>query len=230
MSDLLDFLNTNSGALTVVFTGIVTLATAVYAGLTWALVSETRRMRQVQTEPKIEITLRTVADAIHIQRLHIRNIGLGPALKLTFRPRAVEGGDGADALLKEFTETNFFTSGLGYLGPGEERYSNYTQMSENHDQKIASVLAFDVTYSSATGKNYAESILLDMSEQKGNYQLGTPYLHSISQSLERLQKDMHNVLTGFKRIRADVFTSDDRQAEKQAIQERIERDRAKHGA
>jgi hypothetical protein len=230
MSDLLDFLNTNSGALTVVFTGIVTLATAVYAGLTWALVSETRRMRQVQTEPKIEITLRTVAEAIHIQRLHVRNIGLGAAIGIRFRPRVVEGGGGAEALLREFTETNFFASGIGYLGPGEERYSNYTQMSENHDQKIASVLCFDVTYDSATGRTYAESIFLNMAEQKGNYQLGTPDLHSIAKSLEQLQKDIHNVLTGFKRIRTDVFSSEDRQAEKQAIQERIERERAKRGA
>jgi hypothetical protein len=31
MTDFLQFLNTNSGALTVVFTAVVTIATAVYA-------------------------------------------------------------------------------------------------------------------------------------------------------------------------------------------------------
>lgn len=56
MGDLLAFLNANSGALNVIFTGVVTIATAVYAVLTWKLVSETRQMREVQTEPKIEIT------------------------------------------------------------------------------------------------------------------------------------------------------------------------------
>ena len=230
MSDLLDFLNTNSGALTVIFTAVVTLATAVYAVLTWLLVSETRQMRQVQTEPRIEISLRSVAEAIHIQRLHIRNIGLGPALGLTFQPKVIAGGDGAKALLDELTETNFFTTGLSCLGPGEERYSNYTEMSENHDQKIASVIAFDLTYKSSTGRKYAESLVIDMSEQKGNYQLGKPHLYSIALSLERLQKDLHHVATGSKRIRADVFTSEDRQAKQQVIRERIERERSQRDA
>lgn len=72
MDDLLKFLNDNSGALSVIFTGVVTLATAVYAALTWQLVSETRRMRKVQTEPKLEITLRSIDEATHIQRLHLR--------------------------------------------------------------------------------------------------------------------------------------------------------------
>lgn len=48
-------------------------------------------MRQVQTEPKIEITARSMEFAIHILRLHVRNIGLGPALNVKFKPRVVEG-------------------------------------------------------------------------------------------------------------------------------------------
>ncbi len=230
MSDLLAFLNQNSGALTVIFTGVVTVATAVYAVLTWQLVSETRQMRQVQTEPKVEISLRSVAEAIHIQRLHIRNIGLGPALNVTFHPKVLSGGDGAQSLLDELTETNFFRTGIGYLGPGEERYSHYTEMSENHDQKIASVIGFDLTYRSSTDKKYAETVVVDMSEQKGNYQLGKPHLYSIALSLDRLQKDLHNVVTGFKRIRADVYTSGDREAEQRAIRERIESERSRRDA
>ena len=152
MADLLSFLNENSGALTVIFTGVVTIATAVYAALTWQLVSETRRLRQIQTEPKIEISLRSIDEAIHIQRLHIRNIGLGPTLQLKFLSRVISGGEDAQALLDEMTETNFFRTGLTYLGPGEERYSHYTDMSKNHDQKIASVIAFYLNYESATGK------------------------------------------------------------------------------
>ena len=230
MADLLKFLNDNSGALSVIFTGVVTLATAVYAALTWQLVSETRRMRKVQTEPKLEITLRSVDEAIHIQRLHVRNIGLGPALQIAFSPKVLAGGDGGKALLEELTETNFFRTGISYLGPGEERYSHYTQMHENHDAKVASVLAFDVSYRSATNETYSETLVIDMSERKGSYQLGKPHLYSIAQSLEKLQKDLGHVVSGFKRIRADVYSSDDRAAEKKAMQEQIEKARAERGA
>lgn len=73
-------------------------------------------MRKVQTEPKIEITLRSVDEAIHIQRLHVRNIGLGPALQVTFRPKVLAGDEGAQSLINELTQTHFFTSGISYLG------------------------------------------------------------------------------------------------------------------
>lgn len=230
MDDLLKFLNDNSGALSVIFTGVVTLATTVYAVLTWQLVSETRRMRKVQTEPKIEITLRSVDEAIHIQRLHVRNIGLGPALNITFDPKILSGGEGGKALLDELTETNFFRTGISYLGPGEERYSHYTQMHENHDAKIASVLAFNVFYRSATNQAYSESLVIDMSERKGSYQLGKPHLYSMAQSLEKIQKDLGHVVSGFKRIRADVYSSVDREEEKKAIHEQLEKARAERGA
>ena len=39
------------------FTGVVAASTVVYAFLTWRLVSETRRMREVQTEPRISMSL-----------------------------------------------------------------------------------------------------------------------------------------------------------------------------
>ena len=41
--------------LIVAFTGVVALSTVVYAFLTWRLVSETRRMREVQTEPRVSV-------------------------------------------------------------------------------------------------------------------------------------------------------------------------------
>lgn len=53
------------------------------------------------------------------------------------------------------------------------------------------------------------------------------HLYSIALSLEKLQKDLHHVSTGFRRIRADVFDSEDRKAEKQVLKERIESERAK---
>lgn len=230
MEQLLAFLNTNSGAINVIFSSVVTIATAVYAVLTWKLVSETRQMRQVQTEPKIEITLRSVDEAIHIQRLHVRNIGLGPAMQLTIRPKVLAGEEGAQSLINELTQTNFFTSGISYLGPGEQRYSHYTQMTENFEAKIASVIAFELKYKSATGLNYKETLIIDMSEHKGSYQLGKPHLYSIALSLEKIQKDIDRIVSGFKRVRVDVYTSADRESEQAAIRARIDRERERQDA
>lgn len=226
MMDALKFLNANSGALTVVFTAIVTIATAVYAVLTWKLVAETRLMRQVQTEPRMEITVVSFETALHLVRLRIRNIGLGPALSVRFSPSVASGGEAAHNLLKEFMETNFFSVGLAYIGPGQEHYSGFTEMTKDHDGKIASVLSIQVDYASSTGRRYSEAVIIDMSEKKGSYQLGKPHLYAIAQSLEKIQTDLHHVTTGFNRFAVNTYTSEDRQAEQDARRAQVAAERA----
>jgi hypothetical protein len=212
LSDFFEFLNKNSGTLNVVFTAVVTVATAVYAALTWKLVTETRLMREVQTEPRLAVTLQSIDQAIHIVRLHFRNIGQGPAISVKFSPRVETGNEHSAALLEEFARPNFFTTGLSYFGPGQERISMYTQLTQNLDAKLSTVLAFDIEYRSVTGKKYEDTLIVDMSEYKGTHQLGKPYLYSIAQSLEKLQKDVDRLVSG-TRIQADVFTEDDRARE-----------------
>ena len=214
-SEILDFLNKNSGALTVLFTAVVTISTVIYSILTGKLVSETKRMRQVQTEPKIEVTIKSFDFAIHIVRLHVRNIGLGPAINVKFDPKVLSGGPAAQELLDEFTQSNFLKTGLNYFGPGQERYSHYTQMTQGHDGKIESVLAIDISYESTTGVKYKEQAMIDMSELKGEYQLGTPNLYSIAKSLEKMQQDISHITSGYKKIGAQIYTAEDRQKEQE---------------
>jgi hypothetical protein len=86
-------------------------------------------------------------------------------------------------------------------------------MTQDHDGKIASVLAFDVEYQSATGKHYRDAISIDMSEYKDSYQLGKPHLYAIAQSLDNIEKDIGHLTTGFRRLKTDVYTSADRESE-----------------
>lgn len=185
-------------------------------------------MREVQTEPKLQVTVSSLDFAINLVRLHVRNVGLGPALNVTFKPKVLAGGLSAEKLLSEFTDVNFFSVGLKHFGPGQERVSAYTQLTEDHDNKMTSVLAIDVTYNSATGKSYRDSLVVDMSELKGSYQLGKPHAYAIAQSLENIQKDIHHLTTGFYRIKANIYTSEDRteeSAEAQARREQWKRER-----
>ena len=228
MGDFFNYLNANAGALTLLFSGIVTVATAVYAVLTWVLVKETKMMREVQTEPRLQVTVSSFDVAVHIVRLHVRNIGLGPALDVTFTPRVISGGTAAEGLLAEFTNMNFFSVGLKYFGPGQEQVSRYTQLTENYEGKMNSVLALDVTYRSSTGKKYKESLVVDMSELKGGYQLGKPHIYAIAQNLEKIQTDIHHLVTGFRRIKTDVYTSGDRAREAAEAEAQRERWRREH--
>jgi len=213
LAEAIAFLNSNSGALTVIFTAVVTISTVAYAILTWSLVSETKRMREAQTEPRIEVTLKPLDFAINIVRLHVRNIGLGPARNVKFTSRVASGGDGAANLLREFNKANFLKVGLKYFGPGHEFHSGYTQITKDFDAKIASILTYDIEYESVTGKRYNDQITIDVAELKGMNQLGKPNLYAIAQSIDAIQKEFSHVVTGFKKIHADVYTAEDRNRE-----------------
>ncbi|MBS9405662.1 hypothetical protein KG088_18920 [Halomonas sp. TRM85114] len=219
MENLIAFLNQNSGALTVVFTGVVTLATMVYAALTAILVSETRKLRQVQTEPRIEITVDVLDFSVNIVRLCVRNIGEGPAKNVKFEPSVIDGDEIGESLLEEFLSPNFFKTGLRYFGPGQFRFSGHTQTNKNFEAKVSSALSFKVAYESVTGKKYEEEIVVDMAELRGRYQLGKPNLYSIAKSMEMIQKDLHHITTGFKRIKVDSYESDDREREEKEREE-----------
>ena len=68
-----------------VFSGLVALSTLVYAVLTWRLVTETKRMREVQTEPKVSVRAELSRDVGHGGiELIIRNEGQGPAQNIRF--------------------------------------------------------------------------------------------------------------------------------------------------
>lgn len=225
MKDFLAFLNQNVGALSVIFTAVVTISTVIYAALTAKLVTETRQMREVQTEPRIHITIESLDYAINLVRLNIKNIGLGPARNVHFSPAVIAGGDSANKLLNEFTESNFFKTGLRHFGPGQNIFSQLTESHKDFEGKSASVLSFTLEYEGVTGKKYKDEIVVDMSEIKSNYQLGKPHLYAIAQSLEKIQKDLGNMTSGFKRLKADVFSNEDRIKEREEQNNRIEEQR-----
>ena len=205
-----------------IFTAMVSISTVVYAFLTGLLVSETRKLREVQTEPKIHITLESFDFAINFIRLNIKNIGLGPASDLQFESAAISGGESAEKLLQEFTRPNFFKTGLRHFGPGQKIHSRDTQVTDDFEGKSASILSFKLRYKSATGKQYNEEIIIDMSEIKGISQLGKPNLYSIANSLEKMQNDIGHIVTGFKRLNVDIYSSDDREQEREVMKKRLE--------
>jgi hypothetical protein len=229
MDTLFQFLTENSGALSILFSAAVTVATVVYAILTWKLVTETRLLREAQTEPRIEITAQPFETAFHLLRLQVRNTGLGPAQRLRFRIKVIEGGEPAQRMLSELTKPNFFAKGLEYFGPGQERFSAFTNMTVDHNAKVAAVFEVMMRYEGATGKRYEASTFIDMAEWKGAQKLGTPSLHKIANSIDKLQRDIGHLASGFRRLEVDAYTQDDRDRENDELRQRYEDERRESG-
>ncbi|MBK7052034.1 MAG: hypothetical protein IPH54_15740 [Rhodoferax sp.] len=213
LAESVDFLNQNAGALSTVFAGIVMFATVVYAVLTASLVKETRQMREVQTEPRIEITACPSPEFVSIITLRVRNIGLGPAYDVCFKLRGEAETEGENELIQDFSKSQFLERGLRYLGPGQELRSRYTQMTQNYEGKIKARLVVDASYRSTAGKSYSHAIPIYFEEFEGYGTVGTPPLHAIAKAMEKMEKNLDQLATGYRRLRVDTYSQMDRSKE-----------------
>jgi hypothetical protein len=204
-------------------TVLIAAATVYYAFLTSRLVDETRKVRLIQSEPKIEIVLEPFDFAVHIMRLRIKNIGMGAAKNVMIIPEVVQGGRSGEVLLADFTRSNFFKCGIRYLGPGQALFSTYTQTSVDPEGKCGTILSFRTTFENSEGKKYKDEVIMDMAEIRDHYRLGRPNLYSIAKSLEKIQGSLDSIAEGRKRIQADTYDSEDRQKERQ-LQEIADRE------
>lgn len=222
MTELLAFLDAHSGALLALFSAVVMVATVVYAILTAALVRETRRMREVQTEPRIEVVAEPKEEYISIITLLVRNIGAGPAYDVRFSIRGESASEGEAALIADFTRSRFLLTGLKYLGPGQHIRSSYTQMNKDHDKKMSARLLVTVEYSSALGRSYRDVLSIDFEEFKGYGRVGKPHLYAIAQSLAMIDRHVGWLATGFKKLGVNVYSAKDREQERQEMEEIME--------
>lgn len=194
--DILNFLNQNSGAFNVIFSFIVSISTVVYAILTWRLVSETRKMRVAQTEPKIFITIQPREEWINFIDMIIQNIGLGPAYDIKFKVEP----DFKITKSRSLSELGFIKNGLKYLAPNQKIQFFLTNMAENFEEKIKSRFEIKVTYKNSVGKKYEDTYLIDFSSLEGLHQLGKPPIYRIAKSVENIQKDIHRIYWDFHKL------------------------------
>jgi hypothetical protein len=119
---MINWLNTNAAVVSLIFSAVVAGSTVVYACLTAMLVSETHRMRQLQMQPRIEVTLQPREEWMNLISMHVRNIGLGPAYDISFELVPEAPSEGALKLIADFSTSQFLNTGLRYLArPIHER-------------------------------------------------------------------------------------------------------------
>lgn len=213
MADLLKFFNDNAGAFNVAFSGVVAIATVVYAVLTARLVRETERMRAAATEPALEVTYRSRDEAMALLEMVIKNIGSGPAYAIRFNISASPAGVGADDLVRPLNEAKAMNSGINVLMPGQEFAFFWTDVRKNFDAKLQTTVKVESISRGSSGVQYRREHLIDLSELKGAARLGTPPLLSIARNLEKLQSDIHSFATGFQRMKVDIYSESDRERE-----------------
>ncbi|WP_143421392.1 hypothetical protein [Halovibrio salipaludis] len=182
-------------------------------------------MREVQTEPRVDVGYRMSAGAYGFLDITVCNIGQGPAYNIAFHIEQIEGDEAAAGLTEELGELGFVRRGLRYLSPGQEVSTFFTSMFERFDAKVASQVAITVGYANVLGKRYEERFVLDLSELKGMSRIGTPPMQAITKSIDELGKKLASI-SSHGRLRVDVWTADDREAEESQRRANIESARA----
>jgi hypothetical protein len=216
---MMQWLIDNNALVTLVFTAVVAISTVVYAVLTARLVDETSRMRQAQTEPKLSAYFEPKEEFVNYGYLYIKNIGLGPAYEIRVSMKPEGSIAGSEYLIKDFVKVKAFERGLNYLGPGQVLRSGFTSMVENYQDKIGAVLHISLDYKCADGSSKNEVCRVHFSELEGYGGLGKPHLYSIAQSLEKIQKDIHNLTTGSSEPKVHTFDREDRERERKEWEE-----------
>lgn len=192
---MIEYLNANSGSLSVFFSFIVALSTVCYAILTWRLVTETKRLREVQTEPKVSIRMESEEYSIGFIALFIKNEGQGPAYDVKFSYQFLEKESSSKNIIDDFEKLKFLKRGFDYLSPGQEVKSFFTSTYQAGDNLFKTKIEVDISYKNIHSKAILDKYLLDFSSFENRIQAGKPYLYEISNSLENIDKNLKKLIS-----------------------------------
>ena len=217
---MIDWLNSNSGAMNVVLMTILAGITAVYAYLTHRLVLaskelvlESKKLREMIIRPVLVVTAEIHETHINLFNLRVENIGGGAARNIRLRTsREFMCGNN-----RPLHELGLFKRGIPLLGPGrniETFLANAIEMYQEPQQEPLEVTA---EYEDATGRKIEGTFPVDFAAFENlSRVIGEAPLHTIAKSIEKLQKSIGNLSSGTKKLSVLVYSQDDLDAESSA--------------
>jgi hypothetical protein len=204
---------------TLIFTGMVTLSTAVYAWLTRKLVAETILLRKAQTQPHIGVYLRPSDVWVNIFDLIIENDGQGPAYNIRWNasdlPAAGEKGVHLDYLKN--------LDGLTYMAPGQRVQSFFGSGVELLQHNPRPSVTLNVEYADAQNVRYKSTYVLEPARFEGQSRVGGNPEHEMAKALSEVATLLKRVIEG-SRLRVLAMSEEgfreEQKRELAAIEER----------
>lgn len=183
---IVEYLNQNSGAFSVILTIGILTATIIYVIVSNRMHKEMVNEREDKNRPVIAITLERITTGFF--DIVIRNISNIPALNIKF----LQFPD-VNALLKGKDMTpGFLEHGIQYLPPGQEYRSFFLQYVEN-SEIWKEVLKFELSFENVNKKNYNEIVEINLSVYlKGGF-LGYPHDEQVERSLKSIDKSLQDL-------------------------------------
>ena len=205
-----------SDVLLVVFTGVVAGCTLLYCCLTGWLAWETRRMRQLQTEPRISIraeySTRTASGGME---LVIRNEGQGVARNIKFTFEGDPNHFVGSGSLIPVDQIRAIRDGLSHLGPSQ-RFDIIIGWldDEKYVHAKQNPWIFHVLYENQIGETKEDHYVVDFSEFDSLMLVDSSPLFDIEKHLRRLRQDFEHLTNGTRSLRVITQTKDEFRAER----------------
>jgi len=220
---MIQLLNNYSGSVIAILTLVLAVITGIYAFLTWRMVKETKRMREIQSEPNISIYFKSKEEYIGLIDLIIENIGQGPA----FNIKLVVNPDFKYSNQKNISELNLFKNGMHHLAPGQQIKFFLNSLAA---MMAKGCMNFDVivNYENFASKKFKRTFNIDLSEIMGLRRVGDPPLKRISDQLEKINEVMEKMISYYPQLKVIAYTKKDIDDETKRIEETIKEEEKKN--
>ena len=179
--------------LQIVFSGVVTISTVVYSLLTWRLVSETKKLREFQITPDINIFFeRAEADASFVF-IVFKNFGQGHANNVRFK--IIKDFDSYDFEHLQLKDLRLIKDGIEIFYSNQMHKYYLTDLSNNSEQKRKANFIIEVSYSSFNKKVVKKIFNLTFADIIGKSVFTPPetYVGRISYELNQIRKILSDI-------------------------------------
>ena len=185
---IIEWLNTNSGAIIAIAAIVLVGIISYYAYLTW-------RLLKANNTPEIAISLRCHEAYVSLVMLCVENIGTGAAQNLRFvtKPASIP------CLDIPFEQIGFLKGGIAYFEPGRKIEQFLVNVMDKYDELKQIPLEITVKYKDVVDREHERTFHLDFSENEGFSHIGRPPLFEIAEATKKLQEDVNSIATGSRK-------------------------------
>lgn len=192
-----------------------TLVTAVATFLLWrvtiVLAKETKRMVDASAQPHVVATIEPNRWSMMHFDLHVSNTGNATAydVKVVFTPEIVVDG----------RSTTMPLSDINILMPGAELSSFLRGFKDVTDKDYEVAVSWKKAPSDSVREKIAYHI--NFAHFRGLSRLGRDPVVQVADEVKKMREDLSSLVRGSRRLGVDVYTSNDRRFEEEALERRF---------
>jgi len=192
---------------------VTAIATAIYMFFTWRLIIESRKGRKLQESPQLDVFVERAKEWWSNLNLIIKNNGLWSAYNIKLQTdKDFNLFDRND----QYTLKNlgFFKNWIAFLPPSGSRENFFINITNDYEEKIKRKININTSYNDKYWHTTKNIFVIDLSEFEDTMLPQELPIYKISKNIEKIQKDFHSVISGFRQLKVLTQSKEEKQQEK----------------